>query len=146
MEIDKLIARKSLSGHCCQSLCLLRLSTLHGEMRGDPNATWMKKIKLYSQNNYLKELNRIDGMQTEFEWKISTGFTTLGILEDIQKIMKSIQCEPEHSTIEPSSCQCLITFYGEKTTIQKNVIRILLKLGNMLTDFIAVIGLSWDMD
>ena len=41
-------------------------------------------------------MNRIDGMQTEFEWKIFPGFTTLGILEEIQKLMKSIQCEPEH--------------------------------------------------
>ena len=39
-----------------------------GEMGGDPNAAWMHKIKWYSQNNHFKELNRIDGMQTEFEW------------------------------------------------------------------------------
>ena len=31
----------------------------------------------------------------EFEWKIFPGFTTLGILEEIQKLMKCIQCEPE---------------------------------------------------
>ena len=43
-------------------------------------------------------VNRIDGMQTEFEWKIFPGFTTRGILEEIQKFMKSIQCEPEHFT------------------------------------------------
>ena len=41
-----------------------------GEMRSDPNAACMNKIKGYSQNNQLKELYRIDGMQTEFEWKI----------------------------------------------------------------------------
>ena len=58
-----------------------------GVMRGDQNAAWMNKIGWYSQNNYLKELNRIDGMQTEFEWKIFPGFTTIGILEKIQKFM-----------------------------------------------------------
>ena len=40
-----------------------------GEMGGDPNAAWKSKIKWYSQNNHFKELNRIDGMPTEFEWK-----------------------------------------------------------------------------
>ena len=31
----------------------------------------------------------------EFEWKMLPGFTTLDILEEIQKIMKDLQCEPE---------------------------------------------------
>ena len=35
-------------------------------------------------------------MQTEFEWKIFPRFTKLGILEEIQKLMKSFQTEPEH--------------------------------------------------
>ena len=65
-------------------------------MRSDPNAAWMNKIKWNWQNNHLKELNRIDGIQTELEWKIFPGFTTLGILEEIQKNMKCTQCEPEH--------------------------------------------------
>ena len=56
----------------------------------------INKVIWYLQNNHFKELNRIDGMQTEFEWKIFTGFTTLGILEEIQKFMKSRECEPEH--------------------------------------------------
>ena len=47
-------------------------------------------------NNHFKELKRIDGMQTEFEWTIFPGFTTLGILEEIQKLMEDMQCEPEH--------------------------------------------------
>ena len=67
-----------------------------GEMRGDPNAAWKNKITWYSHNKHFKELNRIDGMQTEFEWKIFLGLATLGIFEKIQKFMKSIQCEPEH--------------------------------------------------
>ena len=69
-----------------------------GKMGGDRNAAWMNKIKWYFENNYLKELNRIDGMQTEFEWKIFPGFTTIGILEEIQELMKGMQCEPEHFT------------------------------------------------
>ena len=31
----------------------------------------------------------------EFEWKIFAGFTTLGILEEIHKFMKEMQCELE---------------------------------------------------
>ena len=67
-----------------------------GKMGGDPNAVCMNKIKWYLQNNHFKELNRIDGMQTEFDWKKFTGFTTLGILEEIQTFLKRIQCEPVH--------------------------------------------------
>ena len=55
-----------------------------GEMRDVPNAAWMNKIKLCSENNHFKELNRIDDMQTEFEWKIFWGFTTKNILDEIQ--------------------------------------------------------------
>ena len=35
------------------------------------------KSKWYSENNHFKELNRIDGMPTECEWKIFPGITTL---------------------------------------------------------------------
>ena len=31
----------------------------------------------------------------EFEWKIFPVFTTLGILEEIEKFMTELQCEPE---------------------------------------------------
>ena len=41
-------------------------------------------------------MNRIDGMPTEFEGKIFTGITTLGLLEKIQSRMRDLQCEPEH--------------------------------------------------
>ena len=47
----------------------------------------MSKIKWYSHNNYLKELNRIDGMQTEFEWKNFPGFTAVAILKEIQQMI-----------------------------------------------------------
>ena len=31
----------------------------------------------------------------EFEWDIFPGFTSLGILEEIQKLMTELLCEPE---------------------------------------------------
>ena len=52
------------------------------------------KIKRYLETCYLKELDRIDGEQMEFEWTNFPGFTTLGILNEIQKMMTEIQCEP----------------------------------------------------
>ena len=34
----------------------------------------------------------------EFEWKIFPGFTTMGILNQIQQMMGELQCEPENHT------------------------------------------------
>ena len=53
------------------------------------------KFKWYSKNNHFKESDRIDGMHTEFEWKIFPRFTLI-ITEEIQKLMERFQCEPEH--------------------------------------------------
>ena len=50
------------------------------------------------ENNHFKDMNRIDGMPTVFEWKIFPGITTLGLLEKIQSLMRDLQCEPEHIT------------------------------------------------
>ena len=64
-----------------------------GGMVDDP---WKSNIKWYSENNHFKDMNRIDGMPTEFEWKIFPGITTLGLLEKIQSPTRDLQCEPEH--------------------------------------------------
>ena len=66
-----------------------------GKMGDDPIATWKSKIKWYLGNNHFKDMNRIDGMPTEFEWKIISGITTLGLLEKIQSLMRDLQCELE---------------------------------------------------
>ena len=67
-----------------------------GKTGDDPIATWKSKIKCYSENNHFKDMNRIDGMPTEFEWKIFQGITALGLLEKIQNLMRDLRCEPEH--------------------------------------------------
>ena len=41
----------------------------------------------FLETRYLKDLDRIDGEPIEFEWKNFTGFTTLGILDEIHKMM-----------------------------------------------------------
>ena len=49
----------------------------------------------YSENNHFKDVNRIDGMPMEFEWTNFPGFSTLGILEEIETFMTGLQCELE---------------------------------------------------
>ena len=127
MEIDKLIERWSLSDKITTSRVYVFFNSVlcMGEMRSDPNAAWMYRTKGYAQNNHLKELNRIDGMQTEFVWKIFSGFTTLGIFEEMQTFMTIFQSQPEHFNGRISFMSMLMTLSVEKTTIPKNVHRIL---------------------
>ena len=53
---------------------------------------------MYLGTNHFKDMNRSDGMPTEFEWKIFPEITTLGLFEKIQSLMRDLQCEPEHFT------------------------------------------------
>ena len=64
-----------------------------GGISPEPVQSWKDKIKWYLETRYLKELDRIDGESMEFEWKNFTGFTTLGILAEIQKMMAELKCE-----------------------------------------------------
>ena len=65
---------------------------------GKMGESWKSKIQWYSDNNYFKDLNRIDGQTMEFEWKIFPGLTAMGILNQIQQMMRELQCEPENFT------------------------------------------------
>ena len=58
--------------------------------------SWKKQIQWYSDTNCFSELNRIDGQLVEFEWKIFLGFTTVGILNQMQQMIGEVQCEPEN--------------------------------------------------
>ena len=64
-------------------------------MRDQPVEAWNIKIKWYLESRYLKDLNRIDGEPMEFEGKIFAGFSTLGIVQEIQNFITALQCEPE---------------------------------------------------
>ena len=55
-------------------LCLGGIST-------EPVKAWESRIKWFLETRYLKDLDRIDGEQMEFEWKNFPGFTTLQILD-----------------------------------------------------------------
>ena len=69
-----------------------------GKMGDDLLESWKSKLQWYSDNNYFKDLNRIDGQPMEFEWKIFPGLTTMKILNQIQQMMGELQCEPENFT------------------------------------------------
>ena len=49
----------------------------------------------YGKNNFLQDLNGIDGRKREFVWRIFPRFTTFEIMEEIQKLRKGTQSEPE---------------------------------------------------
>ena len=93
MDVDKLIAQSIAEAYVFSDsvLCL-------GKMGDDPVESWKSKIQWYSDNNYFKDLNRMDGQPLELEWKIFAGFTTLGILNQIQQMTGELQCEPENFT------------------------------------------------
>ena len=71
MEIDEPIFRKGGTDNYGQSLRL-------------------QQMKLGG-----RKLNGTGRTKTEFVWRIFARFTTIEIMEEIQKFMKSIQCEPE---------------------------------------------------
>ena len=127
VDVDKLIVQPSLSVHQRHNLRLLRLCTLCGKNGRWSKCDLLQKIKWYSENNYFKEMNRIDGMPTEFEW------------------MRDLQCEPEHF----KDRIIFMSMYNDiawDEEIQKDVNTIHRQLRNMLVDSLAVIGLSWGLD
>ena len=69
-----------------------------GKMGDDPIESWKSKNQSYSDNNYFRELNRIDGQPMEFGWKTFPGLTSMGILKEIQQMMRELQCEQENFT------------------------------------------------
>ena len=120
---------------------------MYGGINDQPVEAWKNKTKWYLENRYLKDLNRIDGEPMEFERKIFPGFTTLGILEEIQKIMIELQWEPEQfkgRIFFMSLYNDIVWRENEET--QKHVKRILLQLRIMLADSRTGVGHFWDLD
>ena len=95
VERDDSVNWQSCSICNCQNLRLFWLSALSGRHQWRTSRSRKNKTKWYLDTRYLKDSNRIDGESMEFEWKKFPGFTTLGILEEIQKLITELQCEPE---------------------------------------------------
>ena len=66
-----------------------------GGISDEPVQAWEIRIKWFLETRYHKDLDVIDGEPMELEWKIVQGFTTLGIVDEIQKMMTESKCEPE---------------------------------------------------
>ena len=91
-----------------------------GSISDQPVEAWKNKIKWYLENRCLKDLNRIDGEPMEFEWKIVPEFTALGILEEIQKFVIELQCEPEQFERRIIFMSMYIdTIWGERGNTEK---------------------------
>ena len=111
-------------------------------MSDQPVEAWKNKIEWYLGNRYLKDLCRIDGEPMEFEWNKFSGFTTLGILEEIQQFLTVLQCEPEQF----KDRIIFMTMHNDIARKQKNVRRNLLWLRILLLDFRSDVGHFWDLD
>ena len=74
-----------------KNLRLLRLCALCGK-KWEMILLRPGRAKLHDirKNNHFKDMNRIDGMPTEFEWKIFPGIMTLGLLEKIQSLTRDL--------------------------------------------------------
>ena len=99
-----------------------------GKMGDDPIAVGKSKIKWYPENNHFKDMNRIDGIPTEFEWKIFPVIRTLGYSVNLSTSMTGT-----------SSCQCTRILRGEKKEIQEDVNTTHRQLRIMLANSLAVI-------
>ena len=66
-----------------------------GGISPDHVSAWKEKINWFMESRQFWELDRIDGEPMEFWWKISSGFTAVQILAEIQRMMTEIKCEPE---------------------------------------------------
>ena len=126
VKIDKLIVQKSLSDHYCWSVHALRLSSLCGlvfaerPLQGIGSHPW-----------------HADGLR---------GFTTLGIFEEIQKLMKKhTQCEPEFQRQNHLRVNVLWHCMGRKRK-HREMYSNSKKIRSTLGGFFAVIGDCWDMD
>ena len=59
------------------------------------NQAWKDKIKWYLETRYPKDVDQIDGEPMDFERKNFPRFTTLGNLDEIQKMMAELRCALE---------------------------------------------------
>ena len=101
------------------------------------NGIW-NSLSQRSESNSL----RANGIRVE----IFPGFPTMGILEEIQKYMIELQCEPEQFEGRIIFMSMYNDIIWENKETQKNVRRILLQLRIMLADSRSDVGHFWNLD
>ena len=82
-----LLCDKSIKIKNAKTYIFAELVLCLGGISDQPVEAWKNKIRWYLETRYLEDLDRIDGEPMEFEWKNFRGFSTLEILEEIQKLM-----------------------------------------------------------
>ena len=115
-------------------------------MGDDPIATWKSKIEWYSENNHFKDMNRIYGMPTEFEWKRFPKITTFGLFEKIQNLMTDLQSDPENFKDRIIFMSMYNNIESKAKGTKNNVNTIHRQFRIMLAHSLAVVGFSWGLD
>ena len=67
-----------------------------GKVNQNPtsNSAWEEKLSWFKDSSQYRTLDTIDGEPMEFEWNIFPGFTTLQLVQEVQKFMNKMS-EPE---------------------------------------------------
>ena len=142
VDADKLIVRKNLSVHQRQTYVFSDSVFCVGKGEMIVLRPGRAKLNGIPKNNHFKDMNRIDGMPTEFEQKEYPGITVLGLLEKIQTLMTDLQCEPEHFKGGIMFMSMYNDTAWEKKQMQKDVNTVHRQLRKMLASSLAVIGLG----
>ena len=60
-----------------------------GRMNENPrsNIAWEERLEWFKSSPQYRTLDTIDGEPMEFEWNIFPGFTTLQLVQEVQKFM-----------------------------------------------------------
>ena len=99
-----------------------------------------ERLKGFWQHVVLKDVDRIDGEPMELEWNMFQGFTTLRILDEIQKVTTEAKCEPEHFKGRIIFMSMYNDFDGRNDETKKIELRMLSELLSMLEDSRKDIG------
>ena len=83
------------------------------------NNVWEQQLGLFKESPQYRTLDTIDGEPMEFEWNIFPGFTTLQLVQEVQKFMNKMPIH-QHLKDELSSCRCSMTSYGDLKTMNGN--------------------------
>ena len=62
------------------------------------NMVWEDKLTLFKSSSQHRTLDTIDDEPMEFEWNISTGFTTLKLCYKVQEFMSKMSIQPQDFT------------------------------------------------
>ena len=118
----------------CDSVLSLRgIST-------EPVKAWERKSKWFLETHYLKDPDRIDGEQMEFEWTFHQDSLHWEFSTRFKRWWLNQSVNQSHVKEGSSSCQCTMTLTGENEGTEKIVLRMLTELLSTLEDSREDIG------